>query len=173
MNRFDENEVRVMGRSAAGVKGMDLDGSIVVGADVVNEEDLILIVTESGYGKISPISEYRLTHRGSKGVKAYNVTDKNGLMTDLEKVNDIENYDLMLITNSGVVMKMPLSQVSILKRATQGLRLINLKDDQIVSSVAVVEKEEESSNDDVNSESIDTDTEVSDVVEQTSEEETE
>ena len=173
MNRFDENEVRVMGRSAAGVKGMDLDGSIVVGADVVNEEDLILIVTESGYGKISPISEYRLTHRGSKGVKAYNVTDKNGLMTDLEKVNDIENYDLMLITNSGVVMKMPLSQVSILKRATQGLRLINLKDDQIVSSVAVVEKEEESSNDDVNSESIDTDTEVSDVVEQTSEDETE
>ena len=151
MNRFDENEVRVMGRSAAGVKGMDLDGSIVVGADVVNEEDLILIVTESGYGKISPISEYRLTHRGSKGVKAYNVTDKNGLMTDLEKVNDIENYDLMLITNSGVVMKMPLSQVSILKRATQGLRLINLKDDQIVSSVAVVEKEEESSSEEVNS----------------------
>ena len=143
MCRFDENEVRVMGRSASGVKGMDLDGSIVVGADVVTEDDLILIVTESGYGKISPISEYRLTHRGSKGVKAYNVTEKNGLMAELEKVTDIDNYDLMLITNSGVVMKMPLSQVSVLKRATQGLRLINLKDDQIVSTVAVVEKEEE------------------------------
>ena len=143
MCRFDENEVRVMGRSASGVKGMDLDGSIVVGADVVTEDDLILIVTESGYGKISPISEYRLTHRGSKGVKAYNVTEKNGLMAELEKVSDIDNYDLMLITNSGVVMKMPLSQVSVLKRATQGLRLINLKDDQIVSTVAVVEKEEE------------------------------
>lgn len=142
MCRFDENEIRVMGRSAAGVKGMDLDGSIVVGADVVTEDDLILIVTESGYGKISPISEYRLTHRGSKGVKAYNVTDKNGLMAELEKVSDIENYDLMLITNSGVIMKMPLSQVSVLKRATQGLRLINLKEDQIVSTVAVVEKED-------------------------------
>ena len=143
MCRFDENEVRVMGRSASGVKGMDLDGSIVVGADVVTEDDLILIVTESGYGKISPISEYRLTHRGSKGVKAYNVTEKNGLMAELEKVSDIDNYDLMLITNNGVVMKMPLSQVSVLKRATQGLRLINLKDDQIVSTVAVVEREEE------------------------------
>ena len=163
MNRFDENEVRVMGRSAAGVKGMDLDGSIVVGADVVNEEDLILIVTESGYGKISPISEYRLTHRGSKGVKAYNVTDKNGLMTDLEKVNDIENYDLMLITNSGVVMKMPLSQVSVLKRATQGLRLINLKDDQIVSSVAVVEKEEESNEENTTVEEVSTEIKESEV----------
>ncbi len=144
MCRFDENEIRVMGRGAAGVKGMDLDGSIVVGADVVNEDDNILIVTESGYGKISPISEYRLTHRGSKGVKAYNVTEKNGLMAELEKVENIENYDLMLITDTGIVMKMPLSQVSVLKRATQGLRLINLKDDQIVSTVAIVEKEEES-----------------------------
>ena len=142
MARFDENEVRVMGRSAAGVKGMDLDGSTVVSADVVNEEDQILIVTESGFGKISPVSEYRLTHRGSKGVKAYNITEKNGLMADLEKVENIDNYDLMLITNSGVVMKMPLAQVSVLKRATQGLRLINLKDDQIVSSVAIVEKED-------------------------------
>ncbi|MBR6949498.1 MAG: DNA gyrase subunit A [Bacilli bacterium] len=142
MARFDENEVRVMGRSAAGVKGMDLDGSTVVSADVVSEEDQILIVTESGFGKISPVSEYRLTHRGSKGVKAYNITEKNGLMADLEKVENIDNYDLMLITNSGVVMKMPLAQVSVLKRATQGLRLINLKDDQIVSSVAIVEKED-------------------------------
>ena len=143
MARFDENEVRVMGRSAAGVKGMDLDGSQVVSADVVSEDDQILIVTESGFGKISPVSEYRLTHRGSKGVKAYNITEKNGLMADLEKVENIDNYDLMLITDSGVVMKMPLSQVSVLKRATQGLRLINLKDEQIVSSVAIVEREEE------------------------------
>lgn len=144
MARFDENEVRVMGRSAAGVKGMDLDGSTVVSADVVTEDDNILIVTESGFGKISPVSEYRLTHRGSKGVKAYNITEKNGLMADLERVENIDNYDLMLITDSGIVMKMPLNQVSVLKRATQGLRLINLKDEQIVSSVAIVEKEEES-----------------------------
>ena len=143
MARFDENEVRVMGRSAAGVKGMDLDGSKVVSADVVSEDDQILIVTERGYGKISPVSEYRLTHRGSKGVKAYNITEKNGLMADLEKVENLDVFDLMLITDSGVVMKMPLNQVSVLKRATQGLRLINLKDEQIVSSVAIVEKEEE------------------------------
>ena len=73
-----------------------------------------------------------------------NIEKVNGLMADLERVENIDNYDLMLITDSGVVMKMPLNQVSVLKRATQGLRLINLKDEQIVSSVAIVEKEEES-----------------------------
>ena len=145
MARFDENEVRVMGRSASGVKGMDLDGSKVVGADVTLENDLILIVTEKGYGKISSIDEYRLTHRGSKGVKAYNVTEKNGLMASLKRVDSIEDYDLMIITNTGIVMKMPLSQVSVLKRATQGLRLINLKDDQIVSSTAIVNQSLEES----------------------------
>ncbi len=141
MCRFDENEVRVMGRTAAGVKGMDLDGGIVVGADVTTHGDLILIVTEKGYGKISDIDEYRLTHRGSKGVKAYNVTEKNGLMASLKRIDSVEGYDLMIITNTGIVMKMPLSQVSVLKRATQGLRLINLKDDQIVSSTAIVSQE--------------------------------
>lgn len=143
MCKFDENEVRIMGRSASGVKGMDLDGSIVVGADVALENDLLLLVTEKGYGKISSLDEYRLTHRGSKGVKAYNITDKNGLLASLTRVDNIDNYDLMLITDTGIVMKMPLEQVSVLKRATQGLRLINLKDDHIVSSIAVVEKEEQ------------------------------
>ncbi len=143
MVRFDENEVRVMGRSAAGVKGMDLEGSKVVGADVTLENDLILIVTEKGYGKISSIDEYRLTHRGSKGVKAYNVTDKNGLMASLKRVESIDKFNLMIITNTGIVMKMPLAQVSVLKRATQGLRLINLKDDQIVSSIALVNESSE------------------------------
>ncbi len=138
--RFDEKEVRLMGRCTSGVKGIDLDGSIVVGAEVMNPDDLVLVVTEKGYGKISTIGEYRLTHRGSKGVKAYNISDKNGLMTSLKRIEDIENYDLMLITNTGMVIKMPLTQVAILKRATQGLRLINLKDDQIVSSVAIVSK---------------------------------
>ena len=142
MCSFNENEVRVMGRSASGVKGMDLDGSIVVGADAVCDNDLILLVTENGYGKISYANEYRITHRGSKGVKAYNATDKNGLMCALRKVQDINSNDLMLITNTGIVMKMPLEQVSVLKRATQGLRLINLKDEQIVSSISIVEKED-------------------------------
>ena len=145
MCRFPENEVRIMGRSASGVKGMDLDGSYVVGADVAYEDDLLLLVTEKGYGKISSVGEYRLTHRGSKGVKAYNITDKNGLMSALMKVSDLDKKDLMLITNTGIVMKMPLSQVSVLKRATQGLRLINLKDDQVVSSIAVVDKDDQQS----------------------------
>ena len=141
--RFDENEVRSMGRSSSGVKGIDLDGSIVVGAEVVSPDYLVLIVTENGYGKKTLISEYRLTHRGSKGVKALNVTEKNGMMASLKclKSNDNSNLDLMIMTNSGIIIKLPLEQVSTLKRATQGVRLINLKDNQKVSTVALVEKE--------------------------------
>ena len=141
--RFDENEVRSMGRSSSGVKGMELDGSIVVGAEVVFPDYLVLIVTENGYGKKTPIEEYRLTHRGSKGVKALNVTEKNGMMASLKclKAEDDNNLDLMIMTDSGIIIKLPLEQVSTLKRATQGVRLINLKDNQKVSTVALVEKE--------------------------------
>ena len=145
MVRFNENEIRVMGRNTSGVKGIDLDDAEVVGCEVVNESKLIVIVTENGYGKQSEIEEYRLTHRGSKGVKALNVTEKNGMMVALKCVekNEIENMDIIIITDSGVVMRMPLSQVSILKRATQGVRLINLKDNQKVSTVVLIEKESE------------------------------
>ena len=142
MVRFNEEEVRVMGRSASGVKGIELDDSKVIGAEVIKPGQLILIVTENGYGKKSEIEEYRLTHRGSKGVKALNITDKNGMMVALNCVDPIGEYDLMIITDSGIVIKLPLEQVSTLKRATQGVRLINLKDDQKVSTVAIVEKEE-------------------------------
>ena len=100
-----------------------------------------MVVTENGYGKKSDIEEYRLTHRGSKGVKALNITEKNGMMVALNCVNQEEEYDLMIITDSGIIIKLPLEQVSTLKRATQGVRLINLKDDQKVSTVAIVEKE--------------------------------
>lgn len=141
MVRFNEDEVRVMGRSAAGVKGIDLEDSRVIGAEVIKTGQQILIVTENGYGKKSNIEEYRLTHRGSKGVKALNITEKNGMMVALNCVNPEENYDLMIITDSGIIIKLPLEQVSTLKRATQGVRLINLKDDQKVSTVAIVEKE--------------------------------
>lgn len=142
MVRFNENEVRVMGRSASGVKGIELEDSKVIGAEVIKPSQLILIVTEKGYGKKSEIEEYRLTHRGSKGVKALNITDKNGMMVALKCVNPGDECDLMIITDSGIIIKLPLEQVSTLKRATQGVRLINLKDDQKVSTVAVVEKEE-------------------------------
>ena len=143
MVRFNENEIRAMGRSSSGVKGMDLDGSQLIGAEVINSGEQILIVTENGYGKKTVIDEYRLTHRGSKGVRALNVTEKNGNMVALNKI-DNEDYDLVLVTNSGIVMKMPLNQVSTLKRATQGVRLINLKDDQKVATVALVDKEYDS-----------------------------
>lgn len=141
MVRFNEQEVRVMGRSTSGVKGMDLDGSHIVGAEVVTPERLILIVTEKGYGKQTEIGEYRLTHRGSKGVKALNITDKNGSMAALNCVDIDKEQDLIIVSDNGIVMRMPLEQVSTLKRATQGVRLINLKDSQKVATVTIVEKE--------------------------------
>jgi len=154
MVRFDENEVRIMGRNTSGVKAIDIPDDVnVVGFTVLMPEDNILIVTEKGYGKITPISEYRLTHRGSKGVKALNVTEKNGNMVSIKKVDDFESYDLVIVTNSGIIMKMPMNQISVLKRNTQGTRLIKLKDDQLLSTVAIVNKEEESDeNDELNSE---------------------
>ena len=152
MVRFNEDEVRVMGRSASGVKGIELEDSKVIGAEVIKPGQLILIVTENGYGKKSEIEEYRLTHRGSKGVKALNITEKNGMMVALDCVDADGEYDLMIITDSGTIIKLPLEQVSTLKRATQGVRLINLKDDQKVSTVAVVEKEETSENEEANEE---------------------
>ena len=145
MVRFIEDEIRAMGRSSSGVKGIDLDGSYVVGAEVVNPGQEILIVTDKGYGKKTSIDEYRLTHRGSKGVRALNLTEKNGSMVALKCI-DSEQYDMIIVTDSGIVMKMPLSQVSTLRRATQGVRLINLKDEQKVATVAIVEKEESTEN---------------------------
>ena len=145
MVRFIEDEIRAMGRSSSGVKGIDLDGSYVVGAEVVNPGQEILIVTDKGYGKKTSIDEYRLTHRGSKGVRALNLTEKNGSMVALKCI-DSEQYDMIIVTDSGIVMKMPLSQVSTLRRATQGVRLINLKDEQRVATVAIVEKDESTEN---------------------------
>lgn len=145
--RFNEEEARPMGRTSSGVKGIELDGAYTVGGEVMHPNDLILIVTDKGYGKQTDINEYRLTHRGSKGVKALNLTDKNGSMIALKRIASNQKLDLMIITDSGMVMRMPLEQVSTLKRATQGLRLIKLRDDQLVANVALVEKfEEESDN---------------------------
>lgn len=161
MVRFDENEVRSMGRSSSGVKGMDLDGSYVVGAEVVESGHMVLIVTDNGYGKQTVIDEYRLTHRGSKGVKALNITEKNGNMAKLKCFNPEAQLDLMIMTDSGIIIKLPLDQVSTLKRATQGVRLINLKDNQKVTTVALVEKENESEeNNEVVSEEIKVDAEI-------------
>ena len=133
--RFNESEIRIMGRTASGVKGIDInDDTECVSAERINSDDELLIITENGYGKRTNIDEYRLTHRGSKGVKAMNITEKNGSIVSVKKVNQDE--DLMIVTNSGIIIKIPIDQVSKMSRVTQGVRLINLKDNQKVSTVS-------------------------------------
>ena len=141
MVRFMETEVRMMGRSASGVKGIDLTDSNVIGAEIVNPNEYILVVTENGYGKKTDVGEYRLTHRGSKGVKALNITDKNGLIIAFKSV--IGDEDLIITTNNGIVIRLDVSKISTLKRNTQGVRLMSLKDGQVVTSVTVTEKVED------------------------------
>ena len=138
---FDENEIRVMGRTASGVRGINLVDSDCIGLEVVNLDNNILIATKKGYGKKTLVSEFRITKRGSKGVKALNVTDKNGSLVSFKIIED--NQDLMIITNSGMIIRLPLEQISQLSRVTQGVRLINLKENQIVSTISIVEKDEE------------------------------
>ena len=143
MIRFNETEIRVLGRSASGVKGIEIpEDAICVSAVVVKPEDEILIVTENGYGKRTNAEEYRLTHRGSKGVKAMNITEKNGPIISVSKVED--DSDLIIITNNGMIIRIPLEQVSKMSRVTQGIRVITLKDGQKVSSTSISKKEDES-----------------------------
>lgn len=140
--RFDEKEIRVMGRTAAGVRGIDLDGGYCIDANIAESGKEVLVVTENGYGKRTTIDEYRITHRGSKGVKTLNSTDKTGKIVAFKVVDADE--DLMIITNIGMIIKIPMSQISVMSRVTQGVRLITLKDNQLVTSVFNVKKEEES-----------------------------
>ena len=139
---FNENEVRPMGRTASGVKGINLDGGYkCTGMEVGKDDDNLLIVTKFGYGKKTLISEYRMTKRGSKGVKALNVTDKNGEMIAHKIVNN--DKDLLMITESGMAIRMGIDQISQLGRVTQGVKLINLKDNQYVSTISILDKEAE------------------------------
>ena len=140
MIRFDEKEIRVMGRSASGVRGIDIGDGVAVGCEIAEPEQEILVVTEKGYGKRTGVEEYRMTHRGSKGVKGLNVTEKNGNIVSFKTVHGDE--DLMIITNSGIIIRLPIEQVSTTGRVAQGVKLINLKDDQKVSTVAMIKKEE-------------------------------
>ena len=144
MIRFNENEIRVMGRSASGVKGIELsDGCYCVGAEIAKEGQEVLVVTEKGYGKRTDINEYRLTHRGSKGVKTLNITDKNGTIVAFKTVTN--NKDLMIITDQGIIIRISLDKVSKMSRVTQGVRLMNLREGQKVATVSIVEKDEDSS----------------------------
>ncbi len=142
MVKFTEDEIRDMGRTASGVKGIDLENdAIVVGAEVVSDDDNILLVTENGYGKQTKVADFRQTRRGSKGVKALNITDKNGKIADFKVIGDAN--DVIIVTDSGMIMRMPISQISILGRITQGVRLINLKDGQKVSTITLIKSEEQ------------------------------
>ena len=143
MIRFDESEIRIMGRTASGVKGIDVGDGICVGCEISDQEKQILVVTENGYGKQTDITEYRKTHRGSKGVKALNVTDKNGNIVSFKTVTKDE--DLMIITTSGIIIRLPIEQISTTGRVAQGVKLINLKDNQRVSNITVIEKDNENS----------------------------
>lgn len=142
MVKFTEDEIRDMGRTASGVKGIDLeDDAIVVGAEVVSNDDNILLVTENGYGKQTKVADFRQTRRGSKGVKALNITDKNGKIADFKVIGDAN--DVIIVTNSGMIMRMPISQISVLGRITQGVRLINLKNSQKVSTITLIKSTEQ------------------------------
>ncbi len=138
--KFDENEIRIMGRTASGVKGIDLGDGFCIDANVASDGKEVLVVTENGYGKRTLIDEYRTTHRGSKGVKTLNSTEKTGNIVAFKVVSDEE--DLMIITDSGMVIRIPISQVSRTSRVTQGVRLINLKENQKVTSVFNIPKED-------------------------------
>ena len=148
--RFNENEIRVMGRTASGVKGIDIGDGKVVGMETSIENRDVLVVTENGYGKKTKVEQYRMTHRGSKGVKALNVTEKNGNIVSFKSVTGDE--DLIIITDSGMIIRLPLAQVSSTGRVAQGVKLINLKDEQKVSTIAVIEHDEEIINNDSNQE---------------------
>ena len=138
--RFSEGHVRPMGRTASGVRGINVDGSKVIGMTTNREGQLIMVVTEKGYGKMSPIDEYRVSNRGGKGVKTINVTERNGQIVAIRAVEG--NEDLLIITDDGIVIRLPMEQVKTAGRATQGVRLIKVHDSK-VSSVEVVAKNEE------------------------------
>lgn len=140
--RFHEEDVRSMGRNAAGVKAITLgDDDQVVGMEIVEENMDVLIVTKNGYGKRTSVEEYRLQSRGGKGLKTCNITDKNGKLIAVKSVNGEE--DIMLITAAGVLIRMPVDQISQMGRNTQGVRLIRLEDEQEVATVAKTQKEDE------------------------------
>ena len=142
--RFDEAKTRPMGRTASGVRGITLadDQDEVIGMIAVNDmESDILVVSENGYGKRSALEEYRETNRGGKGVKTMNITDKTGLLVAIKSVTD--NDDLMIINKSGLTIRMRVSDLRVMGRNTQGVKLINLKGSDSIAAVAKVIKDED------------------------------
>lgn len=148
--RFDERGVRSMGRTASGVRGMNLDGGVVVGCCTSTEGKMVLVVSKKGYGKKTAISEYRVTARGAKGVKTININEKNGELVSLKAVNGDE--DVLIMRNDGVIIRINLGNVATLSRATQGVRLIKPEENTYVSAVTVMDKEETEENEEIKDE---------------------
>ena len=139
--RFDERGVRPMGRNATGVRGMNVEGTEVIGMCTDQEGQKIFVVSKNGYGKQSSLDEYRLTSRGAKGVKTININEKNGDLVSLKAVNGDE--DALLMTSDGIIIRIHLEKVSTMGRATQGVRLIKPQDGAQVSTVAIMEHQDE------------------------------
>ncbi|WP_138419187.1 DNA gyrase subunit A [Aquibacillus sediminis] len=143
--RFPEEQIRSMGRTAAGVKGISLrDDDIVVSMEIIEDGYHVLNVTENGYGKRTPAEEYRITNRGGKGIFTCNVTEKTGKIVAVKAVNGEE--DIMIITAAGVLIRMPVDSISITGRNTQGVKLIRVQDEEKVATVARIEPDEDDSN---------------------------
>jgi DNA gyrase subunit A len=145
--RFEEEKVRAMGRTAAGVRGIRLanDNDEVVGMICIDDsESSVLVVSENGYGKRSDIDDYRITNRGGKGVKTINITEKTGSLISLKNVTDLD--DLMVINKSGITIRIGVDTLRVMGRATQGVKIIRLKDNDSIASVAKVSKFEEDEN---------------------------
>ena len=153
--RFEEAKTRPMGRGASGVRGITLnhDNDEVIGMVAVNDMDSnILVVSENGYGKRSSLEDYRITNRGGKGVKTISVTDKTGELVSIKNVTDTD--DLMIINKSGIAIRMAVEDLRVMGRATQGVKLINLKGKDSIAAVAKVMREE-GDEDDENNEDLD------------------
>lgn len=143
-NRFHESQVRTVGRTSQGVRGITIeDDNAVIGMVIapVGESTDILVVSEHGYGKRTSIEDYRITNRGGKGVKTLTITEKTGNLVSIQSVSD--QNDLMIINKSGMTIRIPVESLRVMGRATQGVRVINLKNDDTIGSIAVVPKTEE------------------------------
>ena len=141
MVRFNATDIRIMGRTASGVRGINLTDDICVGCEISEPGKQLLVVTENGYGKKTDIEEYRQTKRGSKGVKTLNISEKNGNIVSFKSTDN--NQDLMIITTQGIIIRLDVNSISQMGRVTKGVKLINLKDNNKVASISLVDKEEE------------------------------
>ena len=145
--RFNENTVRAIGRTAAGVRGISIEDDDEVVSMIAIEPDAkkdVLVLSENGYGKRTDLDEYRITNRGGKGVRTINVTEKTGKLVSMQAVTD-EN-DLMIINRSGIAIRTGVEQIRLAGRATQGVKIINLREGDSIASVVAVPKTEEPEN---------------------------